>query len=133
MMNGASYTQDENFGPDNLLKKSYQISLAVMKDVVPFIGHGDDTRKRLSRSAKIVPRLIAAGIGNSLEPARQQHTLSEAALHCREAVVMLSFCRDLHARYVNSKLCADLINAYVEIANELGIMVGNRVKKGVGK
>lgn len=116
---------DESSGSpvSDLYAKSYAASLTILKNVVPFIKNGDVLRGKLTHSAKEVPRLIAAGLHGSVPLLRKSHTLGEAALCCRESVVMLSFCRDLHGQFINGALCAELISTYQSIGDELGKII----------
>ena len=110
-----------------LYTRTYGASLSVLKNVVPFLGKGDDMVARLSKSVKAVPRLVAAGLHGSVPQTRKEFSLGEAASRCRETVVMLSYCRDLHGRFVNSALCAELIELYKCAAAELGKIIDRPV------
>lgn len=107
----------------SLVQQSYDASLSVLRAVVPFLA-GAGMRGRLARGVQAVPRLLAAALCGDVPGPRRGHALSEASLHCREAVVMLSYCRDLYGRFVNGAICSDLIERYRMIDAELGHLLG---------
>ncbi|MFH0800520.1 MAG: hypothetical protein V2A66_10135 [Pseudomonadota bacterium] len=104
---------------DPLYRQSYSASIAVHRNIAPYLSEGDDTGTKLGHSAREVPRLIAAGLHSGITSSCKAQALGEAALRCTEAIVMLSFCRDLHGRFINGPLCADLIETYRSVGDEL--------------
>lgn len=115
---------------DELYQESYSASIAVLKNVVPFFADSEGAAAKLSKSVKAVPMLIAEGFHEGAPPIRRSNALSEAALCCREAVVMLSYCRDLHGRFINGALCADLIETYRSVGDRLCIKATEVDSKG---
>lgn len=104
---------------DPLYHDSYSASISVLKNIVPFLADADGAATRLSKAVKGIPILVAQG-----SPEREQNldrscALSEAAAFCREAVVILSYCRDLHGRFISGALCTDLIETYRSIGDRL--------------
>lgn len=111
-----------------LYARSYGASISVMKGVVPFMDECE--AERLKSSVTAVPRLIAAGLMDSLPGERREKLLCDAALGCREAVVMLSYCRDLRSQFVSSALCASLIDAYGRLGEEIDRIIRARGTNG---
>lgn len=114
---------------DDLFHRSYRASLAVVRSVAPFLSRRDGAATRLTRNVTAIPRLVAAALHGHVPEARWSHALAEAGCCCREAVVMLSYCRDLHGRFVNGALCAELIEVYRAIDGEIAQLLG----RGVGE
>lgn len=113
---------------NELLEQSYNASLAVLRSVVPFLSGGDEMRNRLQRSVRSIPRLIAAGMSPDVAHNRKTYSISEAGIHCRETVVMLSYCKDLHGRFINGNLCAELIGIYQNVGDELQRYLGGDLR-----
>lgn len=105
-----------------LYSRSYDASISVIKNIVPFIN-GDGACAKLKTTVTAVPMLIAAGLMGSVSDERREQSLCEAALCCREAIVILSYCRDLHSRFVNRILCSDLISTYTRLGAELDLLL----------
>lgn len=110
-------TQTSNVEKD-LFHKSYSASLAVIRSVAPFLSRSNGSA-RLRKGATTVPRLIAAALLGIAPSERRVHALLEAGFLCREMLVILSFCRDLHSRFINSALCSELIETYRSIDAEI--------------
>lgn len=112
-----------------LVQQSYGASLSVLRAVVPFLARGS-MAMRLAHGVQTVPRLLAAALCGDVPKLRRTHAVAEASLLCREAVVMLSYCRDLHGRFVNGALCSELIERYRMIDAELGRVLGAAASGG---
>lgn len=108
---------------EELYSRSYGASLSVIKNVAPFLNEDDETRARLVRSVQSISCLIASDLcGGNTENARSE-AIGDAVRMCREAVVMLSYCKDLHGRFINGSLCDDLMDVYRFIGKELEAFV----------
>lgn len=120
MHNNDQINGFKDLDDDPLYRGCYGASIAVLKNVIPFISSDDDDiGDQLGRSVKAVPRLLATALHANMPDDRKKRSMNEASLNCREAAVMLSFCRDLHGRFINASLCSELIDTYRRVANEL--------------
>jgi hypothetical protein len=108
---------------DELYRLSYDASLAVIKGVVPFISGDEDTRTRLFKAVREVPRIIAAEFVCDVEK-MDAANIVRAAKMCREICVMLSYCREFDGQFVNGRMCSELIGSYGLIKNKLCEIVG---------
>jgi len=113
---------------DDLVNTSYEASLAVMKKVMPFVSK-DEAGRQLERSVISIPGLIAAGNVPNIAADKREHALGEAVQFCRQAIVILSFCRDLYGRFVNGALCTELIKTYRMVSGEIAREMSN-IKEG---
>jgi len=117
-----------------LYHRSYGASITVLKRVVPYLGEDDETRMRLSKSVKSISRLIASNLGCGFMTADRDGALSEVLRKCRGTEVMLSYCRDLHGRFINGSLCGELIETYRFVGDEIEKLIMNHkpLMEGLG-
>lgn len=118
---------------DDLYRLSYDSSLRVLKNVIPYIAEDDETKARLARAVKDVPRIIASEFSCKVEDVDSRNVVNAAKM-CREIQVMLSFCRDLNGQFINGKMCAELMGAYGFVENGLmeTVGVGSVSMEGLG-
>ena len=85
-----------------------------MTKIIPTLPDSEkyDLKDQLSRSCKAIPRLIAEGYAKRHQKLGFQKYLDDAMAECNETVVSLSQCRDIYSRYINVKLCEELIKEY---------------------
>jgi len=95
-------------------QRTYKASIPVMTKIIPKLPDSEryDLKDQLSRSAKAIPRLIAEGYAKRHQRLGFQKYLDDAMAECNETVVSLSQCRDIYSKYVDIKLCEDLIKEY---------------------
>ena len=104
---------------DELVNRSYGASLAVLMKVVPYLPEDDEVGAKLMHRAKAIPQLIASCGGDHVSLHHKQRALGEAVQFCREAIVQLSYCRDLHGRFINGALLAELMKTYRSVGDDL--------------
>ncbi len=95
-------------------QRSYKASLLVMTGIAPKLPDSErfDLKDQLSRSSKAIPRLIAEGYAKRHQKHGFQKYLDDAMAECNETVVSLSQCRDIYSKYIDVKLCEELIKDY---------------------
>ena len=100
-------------------KTTYDVSLAVMKRVVPFIPDNEcRLRDHLAEIVKDIPRMIASEAeGGYFKDGKNPNSL--ALNFIGEAMVLIKYCRDLHDRHINRELCNELIANYEKARKEL--------------
>ena len=98
----------------DVYQRTYKISILVMTKIIPTLPDSEkyDLKDQLSRSCKAIPRLIAEGYAKRHQKLGFQKYLDDAMAECNETVVSLSQCRDIYSRYINVKLCEELIKEY---------------------
>lgn len=98
---------------------TYDVSLTVMKRVVPFIPDNEcRLREHLSEIVKDIPCMIASEAeGGYFKEGKNPDSL--ALNFIGEAMVLIKYCRDLHERHINRELCNELIALYEQARGEL--------------
>jgi len=100
-------------------KMTYDVSLTVMKRVVPFIPDNEcRLRDHLAEIVKDIPCMIASEAeGGYFKEGKNPDSL--ALNFIGEAMVLIKYCRDLHERHINRRLCNELIGVYEKARAEL--------------
>jgi len=98
---------------------TYDVSLAVMKRVVPFIPDNESRlREHLAEIVKDIPCMIASEVeGGYFKEGKNPDSL--ALNFIGEAMVLIKYCRDLHERHINRELCNELLSRYEQARGEL--------------
>jgi len=107
------------FCVNEMMGNSYEASIMVLKFVVPFLADEDETKLRLMNMVKRIPCMIASYPEKNTRDQLEPELLVFAAKMCREVAVILSYCRDLNSRFVNSNMCEQLIKTYKDISGSL--------------
>ncbi len=102
-------------------RNSYQGMLSVMREIVCKLPDSEkyDLRDQLSRACKAIPRLIAEGYAKRHQRAGFQKYIDDAMAECNEMVVSLSQVRDLYPKYIQIKVCDELIDGYDKCGRQL--------------
>ncbi len=109
----------ESFHDISAFQRTYQASLIVMRQVIPFLPDvGAGIRENLSCASADIPRMIASVVASS-NGTHRRSPFSRALARVGDVIVLLSYCRDLHERYVNAALCEELLAMYGEARREL--------------
>jgi four helix bundle protein len=95
-------------------ENTYKASIIVISKVIPNLPKEErfDLADQLRRSSKAVPRLIAEGYSKKHQVKNFKKYLDDAIGESNETIVSLSHVRDLYERYVDTRLCDDLIDIY---------------------
>lgn len=100
-------------------KKSYQLSITVMTEIIPNLPNSEkyDLKDQLSRSCKAIPRLIAEGYSKKHQKSGFQKYLDDAMGEANETIVSLSHVNDIYK--INTQLCARLIQEYDILSRQI--------------
>jgi four helix bundle protein len=92
-----------------------------MKEIVPKLPDSEkyDLKDQLSRSCKAITRLIAEGYAKKHQKAGFQKYIDDAMAESNETGVSLCQCNDLYSKYIDIKLCDQLIDNYDKISRQL--------------
>ena len=95
-------------------ERTYNASIEVMNKIVSKLPVSEkyDLADQLRRACKAIPRLIAEGYGKRHQKSGFQKYLDDALGECNEMIVSLSHAKDLYFKYIDSKLCKELIESY---------------------
>jgi len=105
----------------DVYQRSYKASIIIAKEIVPKLPESEryDLKDQLPRSSKAVPRLIAEGFAKKHQKSGFQKYIDDAMAEANETQVSLCHCRDIYAKFINIKLCEDLIKEYDIIGKQL--------------
>lgn len=95
-------------------QNTYRASIDVMTKIVPNLPEEEkyDLKDQLRRSCKAIPRLIAEGYAKRHQNKGFQKYLDDALGECNEIFVSLSHAKDIYYKYVDIKICKELIDLY---------------------
>ncbi len=98
----------------DVYQNSYKAMLIVMREIAPKLPESEkyDLRDQLSRSCKAIPRLIAEGYAKRHQKAGFQKYLDDAMGESNETIVGLETAKDVYSKYIDTKLCDELIKTY---------------------
>ena len=102
-------------------QNTYKASIIVITKIVPKLPKEErtDLVDHLRRSSKAIPRLIAEGYSKKHQKKGFQKYLDDAIAESNEMIVSLSHVRDLYSRFVNPKLCDELIEIYDKSSRQM--------------
>ncbi|MBU4312509.1 MAG: four helix bundle protein [Candidatus Omnitrophica bacterium] len=95
-------------------QEAYRASIDVMLEIVSKLPDSEkyDLKDQLRRSCKAISRLIAEGYAKKHQRAGFRKYLDDALGESNEIIVSLNHAKDLYYKYVDIKLCDNLINRY---------------------
>ena len=102
-------------------QNSYKAAIAVSKNILPRLPNEErfNLVSQLRRACKAVPTLIAEGYAKKHQKKHFQKYLDDAMGKCNEMVVHLEFCKDLYLRFIDNKLCDELLEIYDKTGRQL--------------
>ena len=114
LVGGMDKRRIVSFTDLDVYQRTYQASLVVMKEVLPRLPDCEkfDLKDQMSRACKAIPRLIGEGFAKRQQTRGFQKYIEDSMGECNEMIVCLSHCKDLYSRYVETRLCEDLIKTY---------------------
>ncbi len=104
----------KSFKDLEVYQNSYKACIKVMNQIIPKLPESEkfDLKYQLSESVKAIPRLIAEGYAKRHQKHGFQKYLDDAMAECNETIVGMEMCKDIFGKYVDIKLCDELINIY---------------------
>lgn len=110
-----------SFNDLEVYQSSYRASIDIMTKIIDNLPEIEkyDLKNQLSRSCKAIPRLIAEGYAKRHQKYGFQKYLDDAMSECNETIVSLSHCKDIYSKYLDIKLCDELIKIYDIIGRQL--------------
>jgi len=96
----------------------YRAMIVVLTKIVPKLPKEEkyDLVDQLRRCCKAAPALLAEGFAKRYQKRNWRKYLDDTIGECNEMIHHLSVCSDIYLRYVDLKLCKDLIKTY-DISN----------------
>ncbi len=119
---------------EDVFQKSYEASLSILRNVVPYIDEDDFIRQRLSDYVQSIACALALMETDSSVVGSNDNIAIDVVAKCCEVVVMLNYCRDLHSQFINAKLCDSLISTYRSIQSQTSKhpKVNKVIMEGIG-
>lgn len=95
-------------------QRLYGLMIKILTEVIPQLPKEErfDLVDQLRRSCKAPPALIAEGYAKKNYRKDWQKYLNDAIGECNEIIVHLSCCRDVYGKFIDTKLCQNLIESY---------------------
>lgn len=92
----------------------YQAMVTVLTKIVPKLPQEEkyDLGDQMRRACKSPLALIAEGYAKKHHRKSWQKYLDDAIGECNEMITHLSICKDVYGKYVDVKLCEELIQVY---------------------
>jgi len=120
-MNEKGKKSLKNFQNLDVYQDSYKASIEIMTKIIPKLPdiERNDLRIQMSRSCKAIPRLIAEGYAKKHQKKGFQKYLDDANGESNEMIVCLYHCNDLYRKYIEKKLCIELIDTYDKLSRQL--------------
>ena len=86
----------------------------ILTEIVPKLPKEErfDLVDQLRRCCKAGPALLAEGFAKRYQKKNWQKYLDDTIGECYEMIHHLSVCIDIYPKYVDKKLCNELINTY---------------------
>jgi len=111
----------KSFQDLDVYQGTYKAMLMVFEHILSKLPREEqyDLKDQLRRSAKAIPRLIAEGHSKRHQKKGFQKYIDDAMAESNEMLVSLSQVRDLYSRYVDLKICEELIDTYDKASRQL--------------
>jgi len=111
----------KSFRDLDVYQSTYKAMLAVFKHILPKLPKQEeyDLRDQIRRSVKAIPRLIAEGHSKRHQRKGFQKYIDDAMTESNETIVSLSQVKDLYSKYVDIKICEELIDTYNKTSRQL--------------
>ena len=119
MQNNEDKKPIKSFRDLHVYQNTYQASIKMMTQVLPLLPNSEkyDLRDQLSRSCKVIPRLIAEGYAKRHQKQGFQKYLDDAMGECNETIVGIEHCMDIYK--MSPILCNELVYLYDKSARQL--------------
>ena len=92
----------------------YQSMLSVHNDIIANLPTEEkyDLVDQMRRASKAAPALIAEGFAKRYQKKNWEKYINDTLGECNEMIHHLSVCIDIYPKFINLKLCNDLISQY---------------------
>lgn len=100
-------------------RETYELSIRVAKEVLPNLPVREkyDLVDQLSRSSKVIPRLIAEGYAKKHQKLGFKKYLDDSLAECNETIVSLEQCRDIFD--LDEELINELVAKYDKAGRQI--------------
>ena len=124
-----TYKKVVNYTDLDVYQRLYKLALIIHREILPKLPREERfvLIDQLSRSSKSPPALIAEAYARRYSGKEWRKYVRESIGECNESVVHISFIRDLYFKFVDIKLCKELIGEY-EVAGKQLFRLGENWK-----
>lgn len=118
MDNGNKKKVIKSFQDLEVYQRLYESMLITLREITPKLPQEEkyDLKDQIRRSCKAGPALLAEGFAKRYQLRSWKKYIEDTIGECNEMIHHLSVCVDVYYRFVDSKICKELINEY-NIAN----------------
>jgi len=97
----------------------YNAMILVLTEIIPNLPKEEkyDLVSQMRRSCKASPALLAEGFAKRYQKRNWRKYLDDTIGEGNEMIHHLSVCLDVYSRYINEKLCQELIDIY-DVSNK---------------
>lgn len=92
----------------------YKTMVVVLTKIIPKLPKEEryDLADQMRRASKAGPALIAEGFAKRYQKRNWQKYIDDTIGECNEMINHLSVCIDVYSKYIDKRLCNELINEY---------------------
>jgi len=99
----------------------YKAMVVVLTKIVPKLPKEEkyDLGDQMRRACKASPALLAEGFAKRHQKRNWRKYIDDTVGECNEMINHLSVCIDVYSRYVDSKICREVIDIYDNSCGQL--------------
>ena len=99
----------------------YQAQILVLTKIISKLSKEEryDLADQMRRACKSPPALIAEGFAKRYQKKNWQKYIDDTVGECNEMINHLSVCMDVYSKYVDPKICKEVIDVYDKSCGQL--------------
>lgn len=105
----------------DVYKRSYSAAIRVKKEILDSLPSNEkyDLKDQSGRASKTIPAIIAEGYARKHHAKDWQKYIDQAIGEANEMIVHISLAKDMYPKFVEPKICTELIEEYNIIGKQL--------------
>lgn len=111
----------KSFRDLNVYQNLYKAMVLVLTKILPKLPNEEkfDLKDQMRRACKAGPALIAEGFAKRYQKKNWQKYIDDTIGECNEMIHHLSVCIDVYSKYVDRKICEEIIDLYDHSSRQL--------------